>query len=278
MPATTSWRENGRREEGIGLALAIAAHVGLAAFLLWRPAGTALVTPPERMTVTLSDDLAPTSTSPDPNAQAAPDEAPTIGEAAPQPEPEPVAEPEPRPVPRVVQRPMPAPAAKPSPRPAARNQPPLRTAATRPAQRPATRPAGGTSFADAFKEGVPGARNKAGNSQSSSAAKAGPAVQASLASAISRQLKPRWNPPSGVDADKLVTVLAWNLNEDGSLAGTPRVVRQLGINDSNRPQASRHAEQAIRAVQLAAPFDLPKAYYANWKRVSSFQFDIRLAQ
>ena len=95
MPATTSNSEYGRREESIGLALAIAVHLGLAGFLLWRPAGKALVTPPERMTVTLSEELAPTSTSPEPNAQAAPDAAPEIGEAAPAPEPQPVAKAEP---------------------------------------------------------------------------------------------------------------------------------------------------------------------------------------
>lgn len=284
-----------RREEGIGLALAIAAHIGLAAFLLWRPAGKALVTPPERMTVTLSDDVAPTSTSPQPAAAAAPDRAPTIGEPAPQPEPEPAIEPEPlppppvprpvaqprpqprpvaRPAPRAVQRPAPTPPPKAAPRP--RSQP-AATAAPRPSQRPATRPAGASSFADAFKEGVPGAQSR-GQAQTPPAAAIGPAVQASLASAISRQLKPRWAAPQGAEAEQLVTILSWNLNPDGSLAGTPRVVRQDGITDANRPQAPRHAEQAIRAVQLAAPFDLPEQYYSSWKRIASFRFDRRLSQ
>jgi hypothetical protein len=56
------------------------------------------------------------------------------------------------------------------------------------------------------------------------------------------------------------------------------VVRQLGITDTNRAQADRHAEQAIRAVRLAAPFDLPEEYYDAWKRVSAFRFDKRLSQ
>jgi hypothetical protein len=56
------------------------------------------------------------------------------------------------------------------------------------------------------------------------------------------------------------------------------VVRQEGITDSNRPQAGRHAEQAIRAVQLAAPFDLPDEFYDAWKRVASFRFDRKLSQ
>ena len=103
-------------------------------------------------------------------------------------------------------------------------------------------------------------------------------MAASLVSGIARQIKPHWTAPQGVDADKLVTVLSWSLNPDGSLAGRPQVVQQLGITDTNRAQAQRHAEQAIRAVQLAAPFNLPAPYYAKWKRVASFRFDRKLSQ
>ena len=75
-----------------------------------------------------------------------------------------------------------------------------------------------------------------------------------------------------------MTVLRFRLNEDGSLAGRPSVVRQTGVNDTNRAQAGRHAEQAIRAVQLAAPFDLPTQYYEAWKNVTAFSFDWKLSQ
>ena len=37
-------------------------------------------------------------------------------------------------------------------------------------------------------------------------------------------------------------------------------------------------EQAIRAVRLAAPFDLPTDLYAAWKHVASFRFDRKLSQ
>jgi len=336
----------GRREEGYGLALAIAAHIGLVAFLLWRPPGDALVPPPERMTVTISEDVSLTSTSPEPNSDAAPDFAPQAGEAQPapesesgseaepepapappqpkaapepEPEPRPVARPEPRPVPkprpRPVARPEPRPAPRPAPKPTARPQP-RPSPAARPAPKaspkavpkaipkavpkagpnaapkvapkaapkagqtatqPSRQPAGGSRIGDDFLKGVAGAQGTT-RSAAPPAAAAGPAVQASLASAISRQLKPRWAAPQGADAEKLVTILSWNLNADGTLAGTPRVVRQEGITDANRPQAPRHAEQAIRAVQLAAPFDLPEQHYDSWKRVASFRFDRRLSQ
>jgi hypothetical protein len=104
----------------------------------------------------------------------------------------------------------------------------------------------------------------------------GPAEAASLIQAISREIKPHWNAPQGVDAEKLVTVLSFNLNPDGSLNGTPRVVSQSGINDSNRPQAQLHAERAIRAVQLAAPFDLPAQFYDKWKIIRNAKFDRNL--
>ena len=82
--------------------------------------------------------------------------------------------------------------------------------------------------------------------------------------------------PQGVDAEQLVTVLSFELNPDGSLKGRPRVVSQSGVTDSNRPQQQLHAERAIRAVQLAAPFDLPDEFYDKWKRVSQLRFDRRL--
>ena len=114
-----------------------------------------------------------------------------------------------------------------------------------------------------------------GNS-GSPAAVFGPAQQASLSSAISRQLKVHWSSPQGLNADQLVTVLAWEMNSDGSLKGRPRVVSQSGISDSNRPQAALHAERAIRAVTLAAPFNLPDEYYNEWRRIRAWRFDRRL--
>ena len=284
---------NSGGEERIGLVLAIAAHAALLALIVWHPPTSAPVPTPERITVTLSDDIGLTSTSPEPEAKAAPDVAPAIGEPVAD---DPVAPvpPPPKPAPAVAERPAPtrpAPAVaekpappKPSPTrpaPAATPQPkPQRDiiadlARRAPAQRIIPAPAGGSRIGSDFLKGVPGAQT-AGASSSQPAAAIGPAVQASLASAISQKLKPHWAVPQGADADKLVTVLSWSLNKDGTLAGAPRVVRQEGITDANRPQAALHAERAIRAVQLAAPFNLPAQYFNSWKRVAAFRFDRRL--
>ena len=96
--------------------------------------------------------------------------------------------------------------------------------------------------------------------------------------AISRQIKPHWTSPSGVDADQLVTILAFRLNPDGSLNGRPRVVSQSGVNASNAPQKDLHAERAVRAVQLAAPFNLPDQYYNAWKSINGARFDRNLSR
>lgn len=201
--------------------------------------------------------------------------------AQPKPQPRPTAQPSARPTTPPSPRPTARPAAQPTSRPApvATTRAPARPAAApaRPSAQPATRP-GASSFDDAFKQGVPGGQQATGAARNPPAATIGPAVRSALAGAISREIKPRWVAPQGAEVELLVTVLSWNLNPDGTLAGTPRVVRQDGITDANRPQAARHAEQAIRAVQLAAPFDLPPEYYDAWKRVAEFRFDRKLSQ
>lgn len=316
------------RQEGLGLGLAVAAHVALLAVLSIAPPGKTIKPPPERMEVTFSQEIAQQSTSPDPMAEAVPDIAPELGEpqppepqAEPQPqpkpepkpeprsEPKPAPKPEPKPEPKPVPRPEPKPVPKPEPKPVPRPEPvkpapkpspapsasaPARkpatpvakpsataTASAKPADDAARRrpdaPAGASRIGADFLKGIPGA-TKPGTATSAPAATMGPEVKASLASAISRQIKPHWAAPQGVDADKLVTILAWDLNPDGTLAGRPRVVDQEGITPANEAQARRHAEQAIRAVQLAAPFDLPEMYYSGWKRVAAFRFDRKLSQ
>ena len=91
------------------------------------------------------------------------------------------------------------------------------------------------------------------------------------------QLRPHWNAPQGVDVEKLVTIVRFQLNPDGSLAGEPQVVSQSGRTDANAAQMGRHAELAIRAVKLAAPFNLPKEYYKYWKSVDS-RFDRNMSR
>ena len=90
-------------------------------------------------------------------------------------------------------------------------------------------------------------------------------------------MKPHWVAPQGAEADLLSNRLKVTLNRDGSLAGAPQFVSQTGQTDANKAQQARHIEQAIRAVRLAAPFDLPEAYYDQWKVITP-TFDRRLSQ
>ena len=282
-----------RPEERAGLLLALAAHAGLVTWLALKPPAPAPIPPPERMTVTISDQIAARSTSPDPSAQAAPAVAPVLAEnpvpaPAPNPEPQVQAQPQPRPAPRVAPAPQPvprpAPALRPQPVQRAAPQPQPRPAPAKAVQQPArqqpAKPAGGggSRIGSDFFKGLAGGQTPNARSKGQPAQDIGPAVRSALSGAIARQLKPHWVAPQGVDADQLVTVLAFDLNPDGSLAGSPRLVSQSGVTDANRPQAQRHVEQAIRAVRLAAPFDLPTDLYSAWKHVASFRFDRKLSQ
>ncbi|MBW8784607.1 MAG: hypothetical protein JF593_08205 [Novosphingobium sp.] len=279
-----------RGEERVGLALAVAAHVALVVMLVWHPPRSAPVPSPEPVNVTLSDDVGLTSTALQPQARAAPDVAPARGEPLPTP-PATRTESEPQPLPQMVepepapQRPVEArpaalpvrhavPSAQPWPQPATA---PARSPA-RSAPAPAHRvmaPAGASRVGSDFLKGLPAGEDQ-GAARSAPAA-IGAAERASLASAISRQLKPHWIAPQGPNAEQLVTLVRFRLARDGSLIGEPQVVGQSGETPANKAQQARHAEQAIRAVKLAAPFDLPGQFYPAWQTVTS-RFDRKLSQ
>lgn len=268
------------REERIGLLVAGTAHVALALALALHNKAVEPIRPAERITVSLAEDVGLVSTTRDPSPESAAALAP---ELAPLPEPEALSAPPPSPVPSPVQtaRPTPTPTATrratPTPTPTASARPtqrssPAPTASSRPTPAPtatATRAAGSRINQD-FMSGVGDGAGERGQ-----AAPFGAAEQAALNSAVTRQLRPHWSAPSGVDVEQLVTIIEWELNEDGTLRGNPVLVQQSGITDSNRPQASLHAERAMRAVRLAAPFRLPADYYSRWRKLR-WTFDRRL--
>ena len=263
-----------RTEERTGLAVAVVLHLALLGMLFVQglfPA--AVIDPPQRMTVSLAEDVGMAATAPDPVSESRASTAPTM-DMNPAPSPQ-----EAVPTPQEVQRPTP-----PAPTQS-------RTATTRPETQPRRRPdtprtqaqaqpqstqrSGGSRLGDNFLAG-------AGDSTRTSETRApasqiGASTKASLFQAVARQLRPHWQPPSGPDVEAIVTKVRFRLNPDGSLSGAPSVAGQRGITDTNRAQAGRHGEQAIRAVQLAAPFDLPEEYYEAWK-VITVDFDWRLAQ
>jgi outer membrane biosynthesis protein TonB len=203
----------------------------------------------------------------------------------PAPVPEPVLVPPP-PKAAAVPAPAPAPVPKPAKQPAPKAAPtPAKAAAkptpAKPAAKPAAKSAPKQASAargrlDGLLEGI---SDKPSESRSTAprASVATPAVQASLRSAVLRQLKPHWKAPTGADAELLRTELSITLARDGTVTDI-EVLGQTGITASNRAQAKLHQEQAIKAVRLASPFELPAAYYDTWKILSPIGFDKRLSQ
>lgn len=282
-----------RVEEQVGLIIAVALHALLAAAFLLQPVREEVFPTPQRMTVSLATEVGLESTAPEPVAESQAAVAPVLSDT-PAPVQEPVqapiaapvepqqSQPAPQPTRATPQRPRPQ--TRPSPRPTrqASNNTPRRRPDARPApKRPApratpTQRSGGSRIGDDF---LPGAGSSTTTSETRvPASQIGASAKASIVQAISRQLKPHWDAPSGVDAERLVTILAFELNEDGSLKGRPRVVLQTGDNASNAPQKDIHAERAIAAVRRAAPFDLPSEYYNAWKSIRGARFDRNLSR
>lgn len=252
-----------RREERIGLGVAAALHALLVVAFVAQPDVRTDIEPAERMTVNLASEVGLEAAAPQPVAESRASIAPVIAD---EPAPAPQSTPQPR-----LERPVAA--STPAPADTRQRRRPDR-AVVQP--KPAAKAGGGSRLGDNFLAGM-GDSTRTSETRAPASA-IGTSAKASLVQAISRELKPYWNPPRGADEDKLVTVLSFRLNPDGSLNGRPRILRQLGVNDANRSQAQRHGEQAIRAVQLAAPFELPDQYYDAWKLVSPFEFNWKLAQ
>ncbi|RPF72233.1 hypothetical protein [Aurantiacibacter spongiae] len=95
-----------------------------------------------------------------------------------------------------------------------------------------------------------------------------------LAEAVLRQLRVHY-PPRGERARGIATVVTWGLNPDGTISRTPQVVSQDGVTAANRREAAAQAAAAIRAIEAAAPFALPRQYYAAWSRLT-IRFDERM--
>lgn len=248
-----------RREERIGLAVAFGLHVALVLAFLSQPDTREDIEPAQRMTVNLASEVGLEATAPVPVPESRAAIAPTLADT-------PAPAPQPTPQPR-LERPVAASAPSTSrPRPQ-----PSRVAAAPP--RSATK-GGGSRVGDNFLAGM-------GDSTRTSETRApagaiGASERASLLQAITNKIRPHWSPPSGPDVDQITTYVRFRLNPDGSLAGRP-TTRQSGVTDTNRSQSGRHAELAVRAVMLAAPFsNLPEKYYEAWKSVGPIGFNLEL--
>ena len=250
------------RAERTGLGVAVAGHVVLfgllsTGYFAMNPIPAAR----QPIEVQLVDEVGLESGAPEISTEApvpklAEEKAPIEPD---QPEPTPAPpEPAPRPSPPAPKADQPK--AKPAPKPA-------------PAERPRTKSGGRLA---GLLDGISD-REAPSRSTKAPAATITPAVQASLAAAVRRQLAPHWRAPTGADADKLRTELSISLARDGSVIDI-EFLRQTGVTPSNAAQAELHRERAIRAVRLASPFELPPEYYDAWKLLRPIGFDARLSQ
>ncbi len=263
MPTMSKSRSKG---EKAGLAAAIVLHVFVIGLLSvqWTAGERRFDNPP--MEVDLIAETAATSTAPiiseTPPAARLGDEystdlSPPQPLVAP-PVPEPIETPQPAPAPKATQRPVPA-----KPKPAASKPNPPKAAAAKPATPKVTRP---TGRLDGLVDGLSPNSSTKSPSKGAPAAATAAEVKKSIDVSIKSAIAPRWNSctVSGFEVAELKTVVRFRLTQSGALAGFSSVTTS-GQNDSNKSQVSRHQECAKRAIELAAPFDLPAESYEYWQ-------------
>lgn len=260
-----------RTEDSVALPIAVVLHIGVVALLVLQPMRDEILPISERMTVSLASEVSLEATAPNPAVESRAAMAPTLSDEA-APDVGSATEKENRETsvrPPATRRSSTAPAS-----PERDRSRPDRTPTRTQSPPRADTQGGGSRIGEDFLPGQ-GSSTTTDNT-SAPAANFGSAERAALSSAITRQLRPHWNAPSGVESEKLVSIVTWRLNSDGSLNGRPTCATNPGsITQSNRPQAGLHCERAIRAVQLAAPFNLPEQFYSRWKTLE-WQFDRRL--
>jgi len=283
-----------QRADATGLGVAAAGHI-----LLFGVLSLGLITAPkpvppltQPVDIQIVDEVGLKETAPNPSpVESAPSVAPEVGAPleAPMAEPAPALTPKvapappksapPQPTPKVATpaptpKPTPKPAPKPAPRAAAKPVPtPPRPKLALDLSRPGGATPRGSRLGADFLKGMSDRPNES-TAQTPRAA-AGPAVEASLAREVLRQLKPHWKAPTGADAEQLRTTLSISLTRDGQVAAV-RVIETTGITASNRTQVKLHQEAAVKAVRLAAPFVLPAELYDAWKVLEPVGFDKRL--
>ena len=264
------------RVEKVGLGAAIGGHVILlGAFGLGLMASTNTIKKPESISVSLVGEIADVSTAPDAiQEESAP---PATGDTAPSeppPAPTPVIKIE-KPVAKLLQKPAKPDTAPPLAKVAAKKEP-VKTADTPPKTVKAAAPSGkgstpakpgglGRSFEDSINNigKAPGA----GKAVGTPAAKTAPEVRRSVGISIAGQIRSRVRAcaPSGIDINKIETFVTLSLEPSGKLTSV-RFDRQVGVTDSNQPQAGPLKDCILQAVRAASPYDgLDPEYYDVWK-------------
>jgi len=263
------------RAEKLGLGAAVGGHVVLlGAMALGLMMSAEPVTKPEAISVSLVGEIADVSTAPDAiqeeSAPPAPAEAqPTEPPPSPAMQIErPVEKPQAKPVPQPLPRETPPPA-KVATKKLAVKQPPAKTTTTPAKSGKGTTPAKPGGLSKSFEDSInaigkaPGAGKAVGTPAAKTASEVRRSVSVSLASQIRSRV--RACAPSGVEINKIETFVTLNLEPSGRLTSV-RFDKQIGVNDSNQPQAAPLKDCILQAVRAASPFEgLDPEYHDVWK-------------
>lgn len=256
--------------EKMGLGVAVGGHIlllGAMAFGLFM--STDRLTKPEALSVSLVGEIADVSTAPDAiQEESAP---PAAGEEQPaDPPPSPnvmqIEKPAVKPVEKPLKRDV-TPPAKAAVKKVVVKQPPTKAAAAKSGRGTTSTKSGGLSksFEDAINN--VGKAPGAGKAIGTSAAKTGAEVKRSVSASLASQIRSRVRAcaPSGVEINKIETFVTLSLEPSGRLTGV-QFNKQVGVNDSNRPQADPLKQCILQSVRAASPFSgLDPEYHDVWK-------------
>jgi hypothetical protein len=267
------------RVEKVGLGAAIGGHVILlGAFGLGLLASAQSVKKPESISVSLVGEIADVSTAPDAiQEESAPPAAGDTAPSEPPPAPTPVMQIE-KPVAKPVQKPAKPDTAPPVAKVAAKKepvkQPPVKAATPKSDKAAVTSGKGSTpakpgGLSRSFEDSINniGKAPGAGKAVGTPATKTATEVRRSVGISIAGQIRSRVRAcaPSGIDINKIETFVTLSLEPSGKLMSV-RFDRQVGVTDSNQPQAGPLKDCILQAVRAASPYDgLDPEYYDVWK-------------
>ena len=257
--------------EKMGLGVAVGAHIlllGAMAFGLLM--STERLKKPEALSVSLVGEIADVSTAPDAIQEESAPPAPGEEEPA-----------DPPPSPDVMQ--IEKPAAKPIEKPLKREvlppakaavkkvvvkQPPAKAAAAAKSGK-GTTPAKSGGLSKSFEDAINnvGKAPGAGKAVGTPAAKTGAEVRRSVSASLASQIRGRVRAcaPSGVEINQIETFVTLSLESSGRLTNV-QFNKQVGVNDSNRPQADPLKQCILQSVRAASPFTgLDPEYHDVWK-------------
>ena len=259
----------------MGLGVAVGGHILLlGAMVLGLFMSTERLKKPEPIAVSLVGEVAEVSTAPDAiQEEPAP---PAAGEAEP-------VEPPPSPVMK-IEKPVEKPQIKPVEKPAKRDvpiptkaavkklplkQPPAKTKAVAIKSGKGTTPSRPGGLSKSFEDSINnvGKAPGAGKAVGIPAAKTGAEVKRSVSASLASQIRSRVRAcaPSGVEISQIETFVTLSLEPSGRLTNV-QFNKQVGVNDSNRPQADPLKQCILQSVRAASPFSgLDPEYHDVWK-------------